>query len=91
MVMKIEHVPEESGTTFVLTGRITSPDVQQLKATVGEAPKCVALDLRQVQLVDLDAVRFLAAAQRRGIELRHIPPYVREWVLLERTRLSESE
>lgn len=81
----------DSQTTFVLIGRITSPDVQRLKADIAEAGKPVALDLQQVRLVDLDAVRFLAAAERRGIELRHLPPYVREWVYLEKPRLGELE
>ena len=81
----------DSQTTVMLIGRITSPDVQRLKEQIAESPGPVALDLQQVRLVDLDAVRFLAAAERGGIELRHLPPYVREWVLLERGRLSDLE
>ncbi len=84
-------MPSDSQTTVMLIGRITSPDVQQLKEQIAEAPGPVALDLQQVRLVDLDAVRFLAAAERRGIELRHLPPYVREWVNLEKPRLGELE
>ena len=36
-------------------------------------------------------VRFLAAVERGGLELRNLPPYVRAWVLLERERLGDSE
>ncbi len=91
MVLRIEEVPGDSGTTFTLIGRITSQDVQDLKAQVAEAPSPVALDLHQVRLVDLDAARFLAAAERRGVELRQVPQYVREWILLEKLRLSDLE
>ena len=91
MVLKIEAMQSDSQTTVMLIGRITSPDVQQLKVQIAESPGPVALDLQQVRLVDLDAVRFLAAAERRGIELRHLAPFVREWVLLERRRLSDLE
>jgi hypothetical protein len=91
MMLKIEDVSGDSGTTLMLIGRISSPDVQVLKARLAEAASPVALDLQQVRLLDLDAARYLAAAERRGIELRHLPPYVREWVLLERQRLGDLE
>jgi len=90
-MLKIEDVSEDSGTTLMLIGRISSPDVQVLKARIAEAASPVALDLQQVRLLDLDAARYLAAAERRGIELRRVPPYVREWVLLERQRLGNLE
>jgi anti-anti-sigma regulatory factor len=91
MVLKIEDVSDDSGTTLMLIGRISSPEVQALKARIAESASPVALDLQEVRLVDLDAARYLAAAERRGIELRHLAPYVREWVLLERQRLSDLE
>jgi hypothetical protein len=49
----------------------------------------IALDLEQVRLVDLDAVHFLAVCETKGIELRHCPPYVREWILSEKPRIRE--
>ena len=91
MVLRIEPAPNESPTLLKLVGRIASPDVQQLKALIAEMPNPVALDLHEVELVDLDAVRFLAAVERRGLVLRNLPPYVRAWVLLERARLGDSE
>ena len=91
MVLRIEPAPHDSPTLFKLVGRITSPDVQQLKTLIAETPNPVALDLQEVELVDLDAVRFLAAVERGGLALRNLPPYVRAWVLLERERLGDSE
>jgi len=91
MVLRIEPAPNDSPTLLKLVGRIASPDVQELKALIAEMPNPVALDLQEVKLVDLDAVRFLAAVERGGLELRNLPPYVREWVLLERKRLGDSE
>ena len=89
--MRIERIASESETSFTLIGRITSPGVQQLKAEIDAAPRPIALDLRQVDLVDLDAVYFLAAAERNGIVLRQVPPYVREWILLEKSRVAQLE
>ena len=84
MVMRIEETANDSETIFTLIGRITSADVQELKARLAPRGKPVALDLEQVRLVDLDAVHFLAIAEEKGIELRHVPPYVRTWILLEK-------
>ena len=91
MVLRIEPDPNDSPTLLKLVGRIASPDVQELKALISEMPNPVALDLQEVELVDLDAVRYLAAVERGGLELRNLPPYVRAWVLLERERLGDSE
>ena len=91
MVMRIEETASDSEAIFTLIGRITSPDVQQLMAVIDAARKPIALDLQQVRLVDLDAVYFLAAAERKGIVLRHVPQYVREWILLEKSRVEQNE
>lgn len=91
MVLRIDLVPAESREVFQLTGRITSPDVQELKAQIANAQGPIALDLQQVRLVDLDAAHFLAAAERGGVELRNVPRYVREWIHLETSRLGELE
>lgn len=91
MVLRIEQIADDSETIFTLIGRITSPEVQQLKAEIAEARNRVTLDLQQVWLVDLDAVHFLAAAEGHGIHLRHLPQYVREWILQERPRVGELE
>jgi hypothetical protein len=38
------------------------------------------LDLREITLVDREAVSYLALCEFRGIRLRNCPPYVREWI-----------
>jgi hypothetical protein len=91
MTFRIDIVPDESRRTLILAGGLGSAEVQDLKARFAELGDPAALDLCQVRLVDLDAVRFLAAAERRGIELYRVPTYVREWIQIERSRLSEFE
>ena len=91
MTLRIEQITHDSETIFTLIGRITSPDVQQLKAEIAEARNRVTLDLQQVWLVDLDAVHFLAAAEQHGIHLRRLPQYVRAWILQEKPRVGELE
>lgn len=48
------------------------------------------LDLREVTLVDLAAVRFLIRCEREGAELAGCPPYVREWMRREIAEGAES-
>ena len=40
----------------------------------------VALDLREVALVDREAVKFLATLDARGVGLRNCPGFIREWM-----------
>jgi glyoxylase-like metal-dependent hydrolase (beta-lactamase superfamily II) len=85
VVLRIEEHPDGPRTTFVLSGRIESSNVQQLKLQIDRSETDVALDLRQVRIVDRDAVRFLARCETRGIELLDCPPFVRSWIKSEQT------
>lgn len=46
----------------------------------------IVLDLANVKLVDREVAIFLGQCESRGIELRNCPPYIREWIRLERAR-----
>lgn len=89
MVLKIEKVSDDPDVLLRLSGRIESQQVQELKAQIDGNKKKFIFDLEHVRLVDLDAVHFLAVCEAKGIELRHCPPYVREWILLERPRMGD--
>jgi len=86
MVLKIEKLSDEPNTVFRLSGRIKSEHVPGLKAQIGGIThtRRVALDLEEVRVVDLDAVHFLAVCETKGIELRHCPGYVRQWIIAEK-------
>jgi hypothetical protein len=89
MVLKIEKVSDGPSLLLRLSGRIESQQVQELKAQIDGSKKKFILDLEYVRLVDLDAVHFLAVCEARGVELRHCPPYVREWIHLEKPRMGD--
>jgi hypothetical protein len=44
----------------------------------------LALDLKEVTLVDVEVVRFLLGCEENGIELLHCSPYIRQWMARER-------
>ena len=67
---------------FTLSGRIEAEDIDELRKLLEleVAGTYIALDLKDVTLVDRDAVKFLADCEAGSIKLENCPPYVREWV-----------
>jgi anti-anti-sigma regulatory factor len=85
MTCRIDRLPIEQGAVLRISGRITGEDLDVLRIALEEG-RVVALDLTEVELVDCDAVKLLARTEGNGIELRHSPAYIREWVTRERGR-----
>jgi len=78
-----------SGEDFVVlrvSGRIHAEDVVMLRELLGRQKGRVAIDLKEVILVDREGVRLLADSEANGIALRNCPAYLREWVAREKTR-----
>lgn len=67
-----------------ISGRITREDLDVLRAALEQESGAVAIDLKEVGLVDRDAVKLLALSQAHGITLRSCPAYIQEWVARER-------
>jgi hypothetical protein len=47
--------------------------------------------LEEVDLVDVEAVRFLNACQSQGVRMLHRSAYIREWMLRERGNSAAQE
>ena len=90
MTCKIERVLASVGfVVFRVSGRIDHEYVevlQELTENEKTANDRLALDLTEVTVVNLEAVRALIVAEARGIELRNCPAYVREWISRVRER-----
>ena len=85
MTCRIDRVLIEQDVVLRISGRISGEDLDVLRTALEEG-RVVAIDLTEVELVDRDAVKVLARTERNGIELRHCPAYIREWVTRERGR-----
>ena len=85
MTCRIDRVLIEQGLVLRISGRMTGDDLDVLRTAL-EEDRVVALDLTEVELADRDAVTLLARTERNGIELRHCPAYIREWLTRERGR-----
>ena len=85
MTCRVDRVWIEQGVVLRISGRIAREDLDVLRTALEEG-RVVALDLTEVELADRDAVTLLGRTEGSGIELRHCPTYIREWVTRERGR-----
>ena len=76
-------VSAESLMVLFISGRITGEDVDMLRGVLAQESGGFAIDLKNVALVDREAVRLLALSETHGTELRNCPLYIREWVTRE--------
>jgi len=79
-MLRIEKIYDGKSNVLQLSGRIQSQDVPALQQQVEDVHYPLVFDMREIQLVDESAVRFLAECESRGIILRHCPSYIREWM-----------
>ena len=69
-----------------ISGRLDGEGLVELKKLIESegAERRIFLDLRDLMLVDQEAVRFLEQCDAKGIELQNCAPYICEW--MERQR-----
>lgn len=84
MTFKIEKASSGEDTVLRISGRIDPESLLELKRHLEGVAGKIVLDLKEVTLADLAAVRFLGACIRDGIELRNCAPYILEWIRRER-------
>ena len=86
MTLKIKQVADKSGRRICLSGQLRSEHLDQLKSEVERGGPRVTLDLDELDLVDIEGVRFLNACESGGVSILQCSPYIREWMLQERSR-----
>ena len=84
-MLKIQRV-ENGNVIFSLIGRLALEEIADIKKLFGSEPKGnhFALDLKELAIVDREAVIFLAECEAEGIEIKNCPAYIREWIRRER-------
>ena len=83
-MLRIEKDCQGCVTRLRLSGRIESDYIASVQSAMSSCCDGNILDLSEVTLVDLVAVRFLISCEDEGVQLVQCPPYVREWILRER-------
>jgi hypothetical protein len=87
MCFMIERlVGGEDTVVFRVSGRMQAGHADTLRELLQWETGKVVVDLKDVTLVDREAVGFLASSEANGVELRNCAAYIREWVARERFR-----
>ena len=82
MTLRIDRV----GERFRLSGDLRSEHLHQVKAETDQCGSRSVLDLEEVDLVDVEAIRFLNSCEARGVSVQNASAYIRAWMLQERER-----
>ena len=92
MTCRIDRVLIGTGLLILqISGQLTGKDVELLWSLLEQERSVVAIDLKDVLLVDREAVRLLALSELNGTEIRNSPAYIREWVTRESAVINSSE
>ena len=77
---------ENGEVVFTLSGQMDNETMAELETLINAEAngRPVALNLKDLTLVNEDAVVFLERCESNGITLEHCPPYIREWINKQR-------
>jgi anti-anti-sigma regulatory factor len=84
-MLKIEVESNGAGRRIRLIGRVRAANIDELSSQLAAADQCTTIDLREVTIVDLAAVRFLLSCEKNGLELLNCSLYIREWIVREQS------
>jgi anti-anti-sigma regulatory factor len=84
MTLKIEKYSDGYSTTIRLIGRMRAEHLPELEKQIKQSESKIALDLEELNLVDVEAVRFLGKCEVEGVTLLSCSPYIRDWIGKER-------
>ena len=87
-MLKIQRTTDGQRVVFTLSGHIEGDQVAELQRlfTLEADGVSLVLDLHEVELVDREAVQFLAQCEAEGTTLVHCPAYIREWIEREKVQ-----
>jgi hypothetical protein len=84
MTLKIKQVREKHECRLCLSGALRCTNVVDLRAEIRQMGQPAILDLEEVNIVDIEGVRFLNECCTQGIQVVNCSPYIREWMLQEK-------
>ena len=90
LTLRIERISGRRRNRIRLSGEFRAGHLDEVKAELTSAGPPVVLDLAELGLVDVECVRFLNKCEAEGISILHRSPYIKEWMLRERTAKDEN-
>jgi hypothetical protein len=82
MTFRIETATRGTFTVFILSGRIETQAIAELRRLFEPLTdyRDIVLDLKDVGVIDRDVMRFFVRCETDGVQLENCPSYVREWI-----------
>ena len=71
---------------FTLSGPMDEESIAELETLINSEGngRPIVLDLKDLTLVNEDAITFLERCESNSITLENCPPYIREWIKRQR-------
>ena len=71
---------------FTLSGQMDDESITELETLINSEAngRGLVLDLKDLTLVNEDAITFLERCESNSITLENCPPYIREWIKRQR-------
>jgi hypothetical protein len=82
-ILLVPDTQHQSSEAVSRQRRIRSEDLEEVRSQMDAPGMCIAFDLKEVTLVDLDSVCFLGLCESEGAKLLNCPLYIREWISRE--------
>jgi hypothetical protein len=77
---------ENGEVVFTLSGQMDEEPIAELEKLLNSetSGRRIVFDLKDLTLVNEDAIIFLERCESNSITLQNCPPYVREWIKRQR-------
>jgi Fe-S cluster assembly iron-binding protein IscA len=71
---------------FTLSGQMDEEPIAELETLINSEAngRRIVFDLKDLTLVNEDAITFLERCESNSITLENCPPYIREWITRQR-------
>ena len=86
MAFRIDTAARGRFCIFILSGRIDAQAIAELRrlCELHTDGRDIVVDLKDVSLVDREAMRFFVRCEADGVTLENCTPYIREWMEREK-------
>jgi anti-anti-sigma regulatory factor len=77
---------ENGEVVFTLSGQMDEEPIAELETLINSEAngRRIVLDLKDLTLVNENAITFLERCESNSIALENCPPYIREWIKRQR-------
>jgi Fe-S cluster assembly iron-binding protein IscA len=78
---------------FTLSGQMDEEPIAELETLISSEAKGlrIVLDLKDLTLVNENAITYLERCEAKGITLKNCPAYIREWITRQRREVKGSD